>query len=71
MTPLSWRPAPAASRLFYERLASDPTLCQKKVHGFLPFGPSSVMSPLFAEIIAAATGYEWSNRTYLHQARCQ
>jgi hypothetical protein len=33
MTPLSRRPRPAASRLFYERLAPDPTLCQKNSHG--------------------------------------
>jgi len=37
---LSQRPAPAASHLFYERLASDPTLCQKKLREFLPFGPA-------------------------------
>jgi hypothetical protein len=30
MTPLSRQPPPAASHLFYERLAPDPTLCQKK-----------------------------------------
>ena len=30
MTPLYRRPPPTASHLFYERLAPDPTLCQKK-----------------------------------------
>jgi len=30
MTPLSRRPPPTASYLFYERLAPDATLCQKK-----------------------------------------
>ena len=33
MTPLSRRPPPAASHLFYERPAPDPTLCQKNFHG--------------------------------------
>jgi hypothetical protein len=59
MTPLSRRPPPAASHLFYERLASDPTPCQKKFSQDLRRSAlASVMSPLFAEIIAAATGYE-------------
>jgi hypothetical protein len=49
--------SPTASRLFYERLVPDPTLCQKKFSRDLRRS-ALVMSPLFAGIIAAATGYE-------------
>ncbi|GAB3174092.1 hypothetical protein GCM10027259_13570 [Micromonospora palomenae] len=59
MTPLSRRPSPAASHLFYERLAPDPTPCQKNFsRDRRRSGPAGVMSALCAEIIAAAAGYE-------------
>jgi len=59
MTPLSRRPAPAASLLVYERLAPDPTLLPEGIsREFRRSARAGVMWPLFAEIIAAATGYE-------------
>jgi hypothetical protein len=56
LTPLSRRPPPAAFRLFYERLISESTLCQKNFTGSPPPGARHVA--LFAGIIAAATGHE-------------
>jgi len=43
--------------LIYERLAPDPTLCQNFSRDFRR-STRRVMSPLYAEIIAAANGYE-------------
>jgi hypothetical protein len=63
MTPLSRRPAPAACLVIDERLPPDPTLHQKIfLTGPPPSVPASVMWPVFAEVIAAATGYEKSDR---------
>ena len=59
VTPLSRRPAPAAIQPIYERLAPDPTLCQKNFMGLRRSAPAaSPRGPVRGQIIAAATGYE-------------